>query len=189
MASEHELTKLLSAWADGDGGALERLTPLVYEELRRIARQQMRREAEGHTLQPTALVNEAFLRLFGTREQHWQNRSHFYAVCAQTMRHILTDHARAALRQKRGGGAIHVPLDAAGDAAAAEPDVDHLALNDALQTLEAVDPRKVRIVELRYFLGLGIDETAEALGISAMTVRREWMRAKTWLLREMTEGR
>ena len=189
MASEHELTELLSAWANGDAAALERLTPLVYDELRRIARQQMRREGEGHTLQPTALVNEAFLRLVGGGERRWQDRRHFYAVCAQTMRHILTDHARAALRQKRGGGVIHLPLEAAANAASQPAAVDHVVLDDALKALDRLDPRKVRIVELRYFLGLGIEETATALGVSPMTVRREWTRAKAWLLREMTGQR
>lgn len=188
MTSDHEVTRLLSAWAGGDVDALERLTPLVYDELRRIARRQMRNEEQGHTLQPTALANEAFLQLFGRQEQRWENRAHFYAVCAMTMRHILTDHARAARRQKRGGGAVHVPLDAAKDVVS-ETGVDHVALDDALRALEQFDPRKVRLVELRYFLGLDLEETARALGVSPMTVRREWTRAKAWLLREMAGSR
>lgn len=144
----------------------------------------MRAESPDHTLQPTALVHEAFVRLCGGTPSSWQDRAHFYAVCAQVMRHILTDHARAQLREKRGAGAVHVPLE---DVVLQAP-VDHAALDDALRALEAVDPRKGRIVELRYFAGLGIEETAEVLHISAMTVRREWMRAKAWLYRELAEG-
>jgi RNA polymerase sigma-70 factor (ECF subfamily) len=160
----------------------------VYAELRRIAARQMRAESPDHTLQPTALVNEAFVRLCGGTPASWQDRAHFYAVCAQVMRHILTDHARAQLRAKRGAGAVHVPLEDAQTVAVQQPDVDHAALDDALRALEAVDPRKGRIVELRYFAGLGIEETAQVLNISAMTVRREWMRAKAWLYRELAEG-
>jgi RNA polymerase sigma factor (TIGR02999 family) len=185
-AAPPEITRLLADWARGDEAALERLTPLVYGELRRIAARQLRREERGHTLQPTALVNEAFLRLVGSAPVSWQDRAHFFAVCAQVMRHVLTDHARAHLREKRGGGALHVPLDAA--ATVVQQSVDHAALDDALRTLEAVDPRKGRIVELRYFVGLGIEETAEVLNVSPMTVRREWTRAKAWLYRELAEG-
>lgn len=190
MASvaQPEITRLLADWGRGDESALERLTPLVYAELRRIAAGQLRREDAGHTLQPTALVNEAFVRLCGGGPSSWQDRGHFYAVCAQVMRHILTDHARAQLRAKRGGGAVHVPLDDAAATLVQEPAVDHAALDDALRALEAVDPRKGRIVELRYFAGLGIEETAAALNISAMTVRREWTRAKAWLYRELSAG-
>jgi RNA polymerase sigma-70 factor, ECF subfamily len=147
----------------------------------------LRREDEGHTLQPTALVNEAFLRLCGSAPATWQDRAHFYAVCAQVMRHILTDHARAHLRVKRGAGAVHLPLDAAATVVQQQP-VDHAALDDALRALEAHDARKARIVELRYFVGLGIEETAQLLDISPMTVRREWTRAKAWLYRELAEG-
>jgi len=181
-----QITRLLADWADGDRAALERLTPLVYGELRRIAARQLRREENGHTLQPTALVNEAFIRLCGNEAPAWQSRAHFFAVCATVMRHILTDHARAHLREKRGAGAVHVPLDAA--ATLIQPQVDHAALDEALRALETLDPRKGRIVELRYFAGLGIDETAEVLAISPMTVRREWTRAKAWLYRELAEG-
>ena len=180
------ITKLLAEWAAGDADALERLTPLVYAELRKIAARQMRAEAPGHTLQPTALVNEAFLRLCGSRPAAWQDRAHFFGVCAQIMRHVLTDHARAQLRAKRGAGAEHVPIDAA-ETLVQQP-VDHAALDDALQALESLDPRKGRIVELRYFVGLGIDETADVLNISPITVRREWTRAKAWLYRELAEG-
>ena len=147
----------------------------------------MRAESPDHTLQPTALVHEAFVRLCGNAPSSWNDRAHFYAVCAQVMRHILTDHARAQLRAKRGAGAVHVPIEDA-QLTVAEQAIDHAALDDALRALEAVDPRKGRIVELRYFAGLGIDETAEVLNISAMTVRREWMRAKAWLYRELAEG-
>jgi RNA polymerase sigma-70 factor, ECF subfamily len=187
METRPEITRLLSDWAGGDQAALERLTPMVYAELRVIAARQLRREEEGHTLQPTALVHEAFMRLCGSEASSWQGRGHFFAVCAQIMRHVLTDHARAHLRSKRGAGAVHLPLDAAATVVQ-EQGVDHAALDDALRALEAVDPRKARIVELRYFVGLGIEETAETLGISAMTVRREWTRAKAWLYRELANG-
>lgn len=180
------ITKLLSEWAAGDPAALEQLTPLVYSELRKIAARQMRGEAAGHTLQPTALVNEAFLRLCGGSPAEWQDRAHFFSVCARIMRHVLTDHARARLRAKRGAGAEHVPIDAA-ETMLQQP-VDHAALDEALQALESLDPRKGRIVELRYFAGLGIDETAEMLNIAPITVRREWTRAKAWLYRELAEG-
>jgi len=181
------ITRLLDAWSHGDRQALDRVTPLVYAELRRMAAQQLRREESGHTLQPTALVHEAFLRLCGSEPDAWQSRAHFFAVCAQIMRHVLTDHARAALREKRGGGAPHVPLDAA-ETVALNERVDHAALDDALRALERFDPRKARIVELRYFVGLGIDETAKLLDIAPITVRREWTRAKAWLYRQLTEG-
>lgn len=182
-----EITELLHDWAQGDRAALERLTPLVYAELRRIASRQMQRERPGHTLQPTALVNEAFVRL-ADGAAPWQDRAHFYAVCAQVMRRILIDHARANARDKRGGGAVHVPLDHAETVVQQDRGVDVLALDDALRTLEAADARKARIVNLRYFAGLGIEETAEVLQISAMTVRREWTRAKAWLYRELAAG-
>jgi RNA polymerase sigma factor (TIGR02999 family) len=182
-----EITRLLADWAGGDGAALDRLTPLVYAELRRIARRQLRREDGGHTLQATALVNEMFLRLCGSEPASWQDRAHFYAVCATVMRHILTDHARAHLRVKRGAGAEHVPLDGA-ETLLQQQRVDYAALDEALRALESVDARKARIVELRFFVGLGIDETARVLDISAMTVRREWTRAKAWLYRELAGG-
>jgi RNA polymerase sigma factor (TIGR02999 family) len=185
-AAQSEVTRLLAEWADGDRNALEQLTPLVHAELRRLAARQLRNEAPGHTLQPTALVNEAFLRLCGSAPAEWKDRAHFFGVCAGMMRHILTDHARARLRAKRGAGAIHVPLDEALTVVRDER-VDHAALDDALRALEAVDPRKGRIVELRYFAGLGIEETAALLNLSAMTVRREWTRAKAWLYRELRE--
>lgn len=185
--SKQEITGLLADWGRGDRAALDKLTPLVYSELRRIARRQMSRERDGHTLQATALVNEAFIRISGQENFSWQDRAHFYAVCAQVMRHILIDHARAQQRDKRGGGAIHVSLDEAAVLAGGQ-ETDFLALDEALSALEAFDPQKGRIVELRYFAGLGIEETAEVLQISPTTVRREWRRAKAWLYRALAEG-
>lgn len=184
--TQTDVTRLLADWGRGDKNALERLTPLVYEELRRIAARQLRREEPGHTLQPTALVNEAFVRLCGGSPVQWQDRAHFYSVCATVMRHVLTDHARAQLRGKRGAGVVHMPLEEA-ETVAQAAEVDHVALDDALRALETIDPQKGRIVELRYFAGLGIEETAAVLNISSMTVRREWMRAKAWLFRELSE--
>jgi RNA polymerase sigma factor (TIGR02999 family) len=186
-AAQTDVTRLLADWGRGDKNALERLTPLVYAELRRIAARQLRREEPGHTLQPTALVNEAFVRLCGGSPVQWQDRAHFYSVCATVMRHVLTDHARAQLRGKRGAGAEHVPLEEA-ETVARVAEIDHVALDDALRALETFDPQKGRIVELRYFAGLGIEETAAVLSISPMTVRREWTRAKAWLYRELTEA-
>lgn len=185
--SPQEITKLLADWGKGDREALDKLTPLVYAELRRIARRQMSGERPGHTLQTTALVNEAYLKLSGQGGFEWHDRAHFFAVCAQVMRHILIDHARAHARDKRGGGAIQVSLD---DAAlvAEEQSANFVALDEALRTLEAVDPQKGRIVELRYFAGLSVEETAEVLKISPTTVRREWRRAKAWLYRAISEG-
>jgi RNA polymerase sigma factor (TIGR02999 family) len=185
--SPQDITRLLADWNAGDAEALERLAPLVYAELRRIARRQMGGEREGHTLQATALVNEAYLRLAGGEGLAVQDRAHFYAVCAQVMRHVLVDHARAHARDKRGGGAVHVPLDEAANAAGAGSK-EMLALDEALRGLEEVDPQKARVVALRYFAGLGIEETAEVLGISPTTVRREWRRAKAWLYRAVAEG-
>jgi RNA polymerase sigma factor (TIGR02999 family) len=185
MTERPEITTLLEEWHRGDRAAFENLSALVYEELRSIAAQQMRRERPDHTLQPTALVNEAFLRLAGAQDVPWQSRSHFYAVCAQVMRRVLVDHARAAARDKRGAGAAHVSLDEAATVVAGKPR-SILELDDALQTLQQLDPQKTRIVELRYFTGLSIEETATVLNISAMTVRREWTRAKAWLYRELS---
>lgn len=185
--AEPEITRLLAEWGAGDQAALERLAPVVYAELRRMAARQMRDEQRGHTLQPTALVNEVFVRLCGAGRGGWNDRAHFYAACGRIMRHILTDHARARLRDKRGAGAVHLPLDVL-DGLALDDRIDHAALDDALRALETFDSQKGRIVELRYFAGLGIEETAQALGISEMTVRREWTRAKAWLYRELAGG-
>ena len=185
--SPQEVTQLLADWGRGDRSALDRLFPLVHSELRRIAQRQMNQERAGHTLQATALVNEAYLKLVGQQEFEWQNRAHFFAVCAQVMRHILIDHARAHQRDKRGGGAIQVSLN---DVAviAADQSSTVLALDEALRRLESLDPQKGKIVELRYFGGLSIEETAEVLNISPRTVRREWQRSKAWLYRMISEG-
>jgi RNA polymerase sigma factor (TIGR02999 family) len=180
--STQEITRLLADWGGGDPEALEKLTPLVYAELRRIARRQMRDERPGHTLQATALVNEAFLRL-GGEGAAFHDRAHFYAVCAQVMRHVLIDHARSRARDKRGGGARHVALEEAAVVLDGDSAGELVALDEALRGLEKVDPQKARVVELRYFAGLSIEETAEVLGVSPTTVRREWRRAKAWLYR------
>ena len=185
--SPQEVTQLLADWGKGDKSALEKLLPLVHDELRRIARRQMSHERPGHTLQATALVNEAYLKLAGHEGFEWRNRAHFYAVCAQVMRHILIDHARAHARDKRGGGAIQVSLDEA-IAMTSEQADEYLALDEALCSLESVDPQKGRIVELRYFGGLSVEETADVLDISPRTVRREWRRSKAWLYKMITEG-
>ncbi|HET6973863.1 MAG TPA: sigma-70 family RNA polymerase sigma factor [Pyrinomonadaceae bacterium] len=185
--SPQEVTQLLADWGKGDRSALDRLFPLVHSELRRIAQRQMNQERAGHTLQATALVNEAYLKLVGQQASPWQNRAHFFAVCAQVMRHILIDHARAHRRDKRGGGAIQVSLN---DVAILAEDQSStvLALDEALRQLETLDPQKGKIVELRYFGGLSIEETAEVLNISPRTVRREWQRSKVWLYRMISEG-
>ena len=182
-----DITQLLAAWGTGDKAALDKLLPLVHAELRRIARRRMSQERDGHTLQATALVNEAYLRLAGQESFEWHSRSHFFAVCAQVMRHVLIDHARAHARNKRGGGAVQVSLGEA-VALAGQPAEHFLALDEALKFLETVDPQKSKIVELRYFGGLSIEETAEVLDISPRTVRREWQRSKAWLYRLITEG-
>ena len=185
--SPPDVTQLLADWGRGDRSALEKLLPLVHAELRRIARRQMSHERPGHTLQATALVNEAYLKLAGQQEFEWQNRAHFFAVAAQVMRHILIDHARAHARDKRGGGAIQVSLNEA--AALGGEQAEHfLALDEALRTLEQIDPQKGKIVELRYFGGLNIEETADVLNVSPRTVRREWQRARAWLYRMIAEG-
>lgn len=185
--SPQDITQLLEEWSRGDPSALDKLIPLVHTELRNLARRQMSGERTGHTLQATALVNEAYLKLAGQSSFKWQDRAHFYAVCAQVMRHILIDHARARTREKRGGGAIQVSLEGAA-IMPVESATEFVALDEALRALEALDPQKGRIVELRYFAGLSIEETAEALGISPTTVRREWRRAKAWLYRSIVEG-
>lgn len=187
LSSPKEITRLLADWGRGDRAALAQLTPLVHAELRRIARRQMRGEQPGHTLQPTALVNEVFVRLAGQERFAWQDRAHFFAVCARMMRNILVDHARANARGKRGGGAVHVSLSEAATLAAGR-DPDLIALSDALERLETLDPQKGRIIELRFFAGLSLEETAEVLAISVTTVRREWRRSKAWLFRAMTAG-
>jgi RNA polymerase sigma-70 factor (ECF subfamily) len=184
------VTELLRAWSDGEDGALERLTPLVEAELRRLARGYMGRERRGHTLQPTALVNEAFLRLTDARSIRWQDRAHFLGISARLMRRVLVDHARSRGYRKRGGDAQRVTLNE-GLVASPEPAaVDVVALDRALEALAAVDVRKSRVIELRFFGGLSVEETAEVLHVSADTVKRDWRLAKLWLLRELEgEGR
>jgi RNA polymerase sigma factor (TIGR02999 family) len=183
--SSNEVTLLLRAWGEGDAQALERLTPLVYKELHRIARGYMRRERPNHTLQTTALVNEAYVRLVDVRRVNWQDRAHFFAVCARAMRRILVDHARSRGYLKRGGGQIGIQLDEA-SGIGWSPDSNILELDEALNRLSALDPRKGKVVELRFFGGLGVGETAEALRISPETVMREWKLARAWLYRELT---
>jgi RNA polymerase sigma factor (TIGR02999 family) len=179
------VTALLQAWSEGDQAALQDLLPLVEGELHRLARRYMRGERPGHTLQPTALVNEAYLRLVGVSRIRWQNRGHFLAVAARAMRHILVDLARARGYQKRGGGVAAVPLDGL-DVAGATPGPDVVALHDALEALAQFDARKSQVVELRYFGGLTVEETAEVLGVSPETVMRDWKFAKAWLLRQLS---
>jgi RNA polymerase sigma factor (TIGR02999 family) len=180
------VTELLAAWGGGDPRALDALVPLVYAELRQQARRALRREGAGHTLQPTALVHEAWLRLVDQRHARWESRSQFFGVAAQVMRRVLVDHARTRHAQKRGGGAVQVSLsDAAAVDGGSDADVDVLALDDALSRLAELDPRKARLVELRYFVGLSIPEAAEAMGISQATVGREWAVARLWLRREL----
>ena len=180
--------ELLRAWTDGDASALERLTPIVYEELHRLARSYMRGERPGHSLQTTALVNEAYMRLVGYERMRWQNRAHFFAVSAQLMRRILVDIARARHKLKRGADATHVSLDEA-LAVSHQPSPALIALDDALKTLAAMDPRKSRVVELRFFGGLSVEETAEMLDVAPITVMRDWKMAKTWLLSELVRER
>jgi RNA polymerase sigma factor (TIGR02999 family) len=183
------VTELLVAWGAGDRDALDALVPAVYAELRRQARLVLRREPSGHTLQPTALVHEAFLRLVDQRSARWESRAQFHAVAAEVMRRVLVDHARARQAAKRGSGATHVTLSGADAGEAALPDamdgVDVLALDDALTRLAALDPAKARLVALRFFAGLSIPEAAAALGVSPATVGREWAVARLWLRREL----
>jgi RNA polymerase sigma factor (TIGR02999 family) len=184
------VSELLQAWTDGDRGVLDRLTPIVYDELHRLARHYMKGERPGHSLQTTALVNEAYMRLVDYKGMQWQNRAHFFAVSAQVMRRILVDHARRR-NLKRGGGVQHVSLEdtaiVGGDRAA-----DLIALDDALNELAKLDARKAEVVEMRFFGGLSVEETAEVLKVSPVTVMRDWRTAKAWLYRELggtTDGR
>jgi RNA polymerase sigma factor (TIGR02999 family) len=175
-----EVTNLLIQWGNGDAQALDKLMPLVYEELRTLARQHLRREHPGQTLQTADLVHEAYLKLVNQRRVRWQNRAHFYAIAAQLMRRILVDRARMRKRAKRGGGAAQVSLSQE-TLMAPEPSFDFVAFDEALEELARIDPRKAKIVELRFFGGLSVDETAEFLDISAATVMRDWRMAKAWL--------
>ena len=186
MASEsHDVTKLLRDWGNGNQSAADQLMPLVYDELRRLAHRYIRREKPGHTLQTSALVNEAYVRLVDQSKIQWESRSHFFGIAACLMRRILVDQARRRNFTKRGGGAIRVSLNE-GNAIAHEQSASVMALDDALKTLEQIDPRKSRIVELRFFGGMSIEETAEALKVSPGTVMREWTFARAWLRKEMS---
>jgi RNA polymerase sigma factor (TIGR02999 family) len=181
VASEG-VTQLLIDWSRGDKAALDQLMPLVYDELRRLAKRHMARERPDHTLQTSALINEAYLRLVDQKDVHWQNRAHFFAVAAQVMRHILIDHARSYHYTKRGAGAHKIPLDEAA-VFTAQRAGEFIALDDALVTLAELDSRRSQVVELRFFGGLSIEETAEVMKISPATVHREWRAAKAWLSR------
>lgn len=183
--SPHEVTQLLQAWSDGNQEALDKLAPLVYEELHRLARHYMSGERLGHPLQTTELVDEAYVRLIDWKNVRWQNRAHFFGVAAQMMRRILVDAARSHRYAKRGGGACRVSLSEAADISP-ERGADLIALDEALQSLAAIDSRKARIVELRFFGGLSVDETAEVLKISPRTVMRQWSLAQAWLYRELS---
>lgn len=185
MSASDDVTGLLRAWANGSQPALEALTRLVYAELRRLAGSYLRREQMGQTLEPTALVHEAYLRLVDCSLPDWQSRAHFYGVAAHLMRQILVDHARERNAVKRGGGAAHLSLDE-NLAVSPEQESDLVALDDALERLAACGPRKAQVVELRFFGGLSEDEIAEVLKVSAITVRRDWQFSKAWLLRELT---
>jgi RNA polymerase sigma factor (TIGR02999 family) len=182
--SAHDVTLLLRAWGGGDKQALDRLAPMVYRELRRIAGRMMAAERPNHTLQATALVNEAYVRLVDTQQVSWQDRAHFFALCARAMREILIDHARARGSAKRGGNQVMIELDE-NLAAHASPEANLLELDDALKRLAEIDPRKSQVVELRFFGGLSLEETAETLKVSTKTVQRDWDLARGWLYREL----
>ena len=181
-----EVSTLLRAWSGGDQSALDRLTPIVYDGLRRLARRYMRRERPGHSLQTTALVNEAYVRLVDYERMQWQDRAHFFAVSAQLMRRILVEHARRH-NLKRGGGVQRVSLDEAAVVGGGRP-ADFVALDDAMNALARLDARKAQVVEMRFFGGLSVGETAEVLKVSSITVKRDWSTAKLWLYRELAGG-
>lgn len=185
--SQKQISQLLEDWSNGDKAALDQLIPLVYEELKRLARYHMRRERADHTLQTSALVNEAYLRLVDYKRMRWQDRAHFLGVAAQAMRRILVDHARKRQYGKRGGAGLKVTLDEASEMVEQKA-ADLVALDDALSSLASIDPRKSNIVEMRYFGGLNIEETAEVLGLSPATVQRDWKTARIWLHREIGRG-
>jgi len=179
-----DVTQLLLAWNNGDRGALDRLMPVVYQELRRLARRHLRAEDAGHSLQATALVNDVYIRLVDQTRVNWQNRAHFFAAAAQITRHVLVDHARSRHRLKRGGDALHITLNEE-IKVARSAEIDVVALDNALLRLAQLDPQQERIIELRFFTGLSIKETAEALNISPATVKRDWITARAWLYREL----
>jgi RNA polymerase sigma-70 factor (ECF subfamily) len=184
MTTQHEITRLLADWSNGDRQALEKLTPLVYDELRRLAGRYLRQERAGHTLQSTALVHEAYMKLVGQNNVRWQNRAHFFGIAAQMIRRILVDYARAKHAEKRGSGAAQLSLDEA-IALPGGKDLDLVALDDALKGLSKIDERQSRLVELRFFTGLTIEETAEVMQMSVATAKRDWVSAKAWLSREI----
>lgn len=185
MDTPESITQLLVEWGNGDEEALNRLMPVVHDELRRLARMYLRRERINHTLQPTALINEAYLKLVDQHGMHWQNRAQFFGISAQLMRRILVDYARQARADKRGGGAIAVSLTQA-NSFTQQPEIDLLEIHEALERLAAFDPQQSRVVELRFFAGLTVEESAEVIGISRATVAREWTMAKAWLHRELS---
>lgn len=186
MNQPEHITVLLQEWSDGKREALDELLPLVYEELHKQAKRYLRKERQDHTLQTTALIHEAYIKLIDQKNVDWQNRTHFFAIAAQMMRRILVDHARTKHREKRGGDDVKLPLEEAMLVLADEKDVDLLALDEALNRLEKIDEQQTRVVELRYFSGLSLEETAEALRISRATAARDWAIAKAWLYRELT---
>jgi RNA polymerase sigma factor (TIGR02999 family) len=183
--SPEQITRLLVAWSDGSGAALEQLAPIVYAELRRMAARHLRRESAANTLAPTGLVHEAFIRLMGQKEMRWQSRSHFFALASKLMRRILVDQARARLAAKRGDGIPNVSLDQVQATLEGDAGADLMSIDAALTRLEAIDPRQAQIVELRFFGGLTVEETAQSLQISEATVKRDWTMAKAWLAREL----
>jgi RNA polymerase sigma factor (TIGR02999 family) len=186
--SSHIVTQMLQEWSDsGDREALDKLIPIVYDELRRQASRHLRHERPGHTLQTTGLVHEAYLRLIDQKDVRWQNRAHFFAIAAELMRRILVDHARKQRAAKRGGTALKLTLNEALNSAG-ERDIDLIAVDEALTKLAALDQQQSRVVELRFFSGLSVDETAEAMGISPRTVKRDWSVAKAWIRRELRAG-
>jgi RNA polymerase sigma factor (TIGR02999 family) len=187
MSSRSDATELLMAWSNGDESAFDKLVPLVHQELRTLARRYMRQERSDHTLQATALVNEAYVRLIDVNRIQWQNRTHFLAVAAQTMRRILVEFARHRHRQKRGGDALRVTIDDAKEVVQ-DTSTDLVALSDALSALATFDPRMSQVVELRFFGGLTVQETADVLHVSPETVMRDWKTAKAWLLRELSHA-
>ena len=185
-AAVGEITELLHAWSEGDQSVLERLTPIVFDELHRLASRYMKRERPGHSLQTTALVNEAYMRLVDYNRMEWQDRAHFFAVSAQLMRRILVERARRH-NLRRGGGVQHVSLEEAA-VVGGRRSADLVALDDAMNSLARIDPRKVQVVEMRFFGGLSVEETAEVLKVSTVTVMRDWSTAKAWLYRELAGG-
>ena len=183
QAQDHEITRLLASWQQGDRAALDHLVPLIRRELDLIARHHLKREGKGNCVQPSSLVQEAFLRLLPHPNVEWQNRAHFFAVASKVMRHVLVDHAREKRRQKRGGAAVHVPIDSAIVLTVDQLD-EVVAIDEALGRLEALEPRKCQVFEMRFFGGLSVEETAVALGIAPHTVTRDWNFARAWLRRE-----